>query len=225
MPVDLGVDVEAALSGAQSERAGSTSRSRRSGRRGSPLRPGGPRRRPTHRPRPGRSRSVAVERVDVPGVPVGWGGRGAAGGGCPTAPGAMTSRSAIRSTQRRRSARGDRSMTRIRPLSRTTVAPAGSTETVSAGCSRVAGGPRSERGHGPSSGCGVGVEARSAASPGPASAWSRGADHGLQLGLGDPGVRLPRASRCTQAIDVPGRMSWNWCRSTSFQSRSSSSYG
>src|SRR6266511_4159169 len=33
------------------------------------------------------------------------------------------------------------------------------------------------------------------------------------------------ASRCTQAIELPGRMSWNWCSSTVFQSRSSSSYG
>ena len=31
------------------------------------------------------------------------------------------------------------------------------------------------------------------------------------------------ASRCTQAIEVPGRMSWNWCSSTDFHSRSSRS--
>lgn len=33
------------------------------------------------------------------------------------------------------------------------------------------------------------------------------------------------ASRCTQAIELPGRMSWNWFSSTAFQIRSSSSYG
>ena len=33
------------------------------------------------------------------------------------------------------------------------------------------------------------------------------------------------ASRCTQEIDEPGRMSWNWFSSTAFQIRSRSSYG
>ncbi len=33
------------------------------------------------------------------------------------------------------------------------------------------------------------------------------------------------ASRCTQAIEEPGRMSWNWCSSTVFHSLSSFSYG
>ena len=36
---------------------------------------------------------------------------------------------------------------------------------------------------------------------------------------------VARASRCTQAIDEPGRMSWNWCSSTIRHSSSSSSAG
>src|SRR5262245_6676889 len=33
------------------------------------------------------------------------------------------------------------------------------------------------------------------------------------------------ASLCTHAIELPGRMSWNWCSRTTFQSRSKASYG
>lgn len=34
-----------------------------------------------------------------------------------------------------------------------------------------------------------------------------------------------RASRWTQAMEEPGRMSWNWWSRTVFQIRSKSSYG
>lgn len=36
---------------------------------------------------------------------------------------------------------------------------------------------------------------------------------------------VARASRWTQAMEEPGRMSWNWCSRTVFQMRSNSSYG
>ncbi|MEG8037225.1 hypothetical protein QP157_18475 [Sphingomonas sp. LR61] len=62
-----------------------------------------------------------------------------------------------------------------------------------------------------------------AASPAPASAES--AWPMIAVSAAAVSAYFASASRCTQAIEVPGRMSWNCWSSTCCHRASSSSYG
>ncbi len=136
------------------------------------------------------------------------------------APGAIASRPASGSYTETSSPRPS-TPTRSSPLSRTKPPPSRG-RTVGAGAP-----PRASAGAAPNAGtpsrpCGA---ALNTTVPGPLPASAANASPTIPSSSAATSAYVRAASRCTHAIDVPGRMSWNWCSSTVFHSRSSASYG
>ena len=170
-----------------------------------------------------------------PRRPSGWGGRCAAGAGCPGARRRAPPGPAVRSrTEASRPSRveldPDQAVVERRAVARChgaapapAAVPRGARPRRRGDLAR----PTADAGRqAPVTDLGRAVRARRCSTagrrpPAPASAGERGRDDLLQLRRA-PARTSPRASRCTQAIELPGRMSWNWCSSTVFQSRSSS---